>query len=261
MQTGVYTITNKITNQIYVGSTGKSFKERWWKHKNQFKLGNHYNPYLRYAVAFYGIDNFEFEVLEECEPSHCVFMEQYWMNLLCSYDLNFGYNFKTNVTSNLGAKHSEETKRKISLGNKGKISPMRGKKLSEETKAKMSKSQSGRKMKEEFCIKNGLRKKGNKYWLGKKHSEATKKRLSQYRTGKQSPMKGVKFSEERINQMITNPIRKKTILQFNKEGVFIKEWPSIRGAARILNLQHSNIASCAKGIAKSCGGFIWKFYS
>lgn len=52
---------------------------------------------------------------------------------------------------------------------------------------------------------------------------------------------------------------KKTILQFNKSGTFIKEWQSLKEAGEALNISSSNITNCAKGREKSAGGFIWKY--
>ena len=47
------------------------------------------------------------------------------------------------------------------------------------------------------------------------------------------------------------------ILQFSKDGTFIKEWPSMREARRQLGIQ--NICNCLKGRIKSSGGFIWRY--
>lgn len=49
------------------------------------------------------------------------------------------------------------------------------------------------------------------------------------------------------------------ILQFSKDGTFIKEWPSSREAQRQLGIGYSNICACCKGKLKSVGGFIWRY--
>ena len=51
----------------------------------------------------------------------------------------------------------------------------------------------------------------------------------------------------------------KTVLQFDKNGNFIKEWISIREAARITNMSAGNIVRCCKEKSEFCGGFIWKY--
>ena len=47
------------------------------------------------------------------------------------------------------------------------------------------------------------------------------------------------------------------ILQFAKDGTFVKEWPSLREAGRQLGIQ--NICACLKGHRKSAGGFVWRY--
>lgn len=49
------------------------------------------------------------------------------------------------------------------------------------------------------------------------------------------------------------------VLQYNKEGVFIKEWKSASEAARELNINRSGISNCCNGKSKSSSGFIWKY--
>ena len=71
----------------------------------------------------------------------------------------------------------------------------------------------------------------------------------------------------RINP-ITNKIRcikrgsenalAKPILQYTKDGTFIKEWGSTTEAFNALNISRSAIANCLAGLSKTAGGFIWK---
>lgn len=49
------------------------------------------------------------------------------------------------------------------------------------------------------------------------------------------------------------------ILQFAKDGTFIKEWPSLSDAERQLGILHSSICMCLKGRNKSAGGFVWRY--
>jgi hypothetical protein len=54
---------------------------------------------------------------------------------------------------------------------------------------------------------------------------------------------------------------RKVILQFNLDGIFIKEWKSITQAARYYNIYISAISNCATGrkYSKSAGGYIWRY--
>ena len=59
----IYQITNKITNDVYVGKTSRNFKKRISAHKSIAKRGK--GSFLHKAIRKYGIENFSFQVLEE----------------------------------------------------------------------------------------------------------------------------------------------------------------------------------------------------
>lgn len=50
---------------------------------------------------------------------------------------------------------------------------------------------------------------------------------------------------------------KKAVLQFNKDGVLVKEWESGTLAYKQTNICH--ISDCCNGNRKSAGGYIWKY--
>ena len=51
----------------------------------------------------------------------------------------------------------------------------------------------------------------------------------------------------------------KTIVQYDLNGRYIKEWSSAAEANKILNIDSSSILKVCKGKLNSCGGFIWSF--
>ena len=52
----------------------------------------------------------------------------------------------------------------------------------------------------------------------------------------------------------------KHILQYTKEGEFIKEWTSTSEASRVLGICRSTITCCCQGVrCKSAGGFVWRY--
>ena len=51
----------------------------------------------------------------------------------------------------------------------------------------------------------------------------------------------------------------KPVLQFTKDGEFVKEWKSARDVKITLNYSQGNISSCCTGKLKSAYNFIWKF--
>lgn len=65
---GVYSITNTITNQKYIGSVPKAtFKKRFKQHFNCLKNGTHENTHLQRSYDKYGSQNFVFEILHVLE--------------------------------------------------------------------------------------------------------------------------------------------------------------------------------------------------
>lgn len=49
------------------------------------------------------------------------------------------------------------------------------------------------------------------------------------------------------------------ILQFSKDGTFIKEWSSLNEADRQLGIPQSSITACLRYGRKHAGGFVWKY--
>lgn len=52
----------------------------------------------------------------------------------------------------------------------------------------------------------------------------------------------------------------KPILQFTKEGKFVKKWDGIREVERELGFSHSHISKCCKGKLKTAYGFKWCYH-
>ena len=65
--TGIYKIENLITKKVYIGQS-KCIEKRWQNHKTDaFNSVSHsYNNPLYRSIRKYGLNNFSFEVLEEC---------------------------------------------------------------------------------------------------------------------------------------------------------------------------------------------------
>ena len=65
---------------------------------------------------------------------------------------------------------------------------------------------------------------------------------------------------ERISKSLTNrKDQSKAVLQYNKNGNFINEYPSVREAERKTGIINGNICSVCKGKLKSAGGYIWRY--
>ena len=94
MKTGIYTITNTITNHIYVGAASDILK-RLNQHLLGLRRNNHDNDYLQNSFNKYKEESFIFETLEECNKKYLYSQEHYWCNMLNTHNKSFGFNFTT----------------------------------------------------------------------------------------------------------------------------------------------------------------------
>lgn len=140
-KTGVYKITNKITKELYIGSTssGKGFEYRWKAR---------YNKFFERAKKKYGKQNFLYEVVCFCYPEECLKYEQYYLDHYQPFPwTGKGYNICEKAGNTKGRICRKETRDKISKalsGEKhlyfGKSSPAKGHKFSQESIKKLKKA-------------------------------------------------------------------------------------------------------------------------
>ena len=149
----------------YVGVTTQSNPEYRWREGKGYKR----NTYFYRAIKKYGWDNIEHEYFKT-ESKELMF---YWEKILIYYhntiDRKFGYNKTGGGEGPNGLKHTEETKKKISLSHIGKKMPER----STEVRKHYAEAQ-----------------------IGKKHTEETKKKIAESLKGRPCPTKGKNLSEE-----------------------------------------------------------------
>lgn len=97
---GIYKITNLINNKCYIGQS-VNIKERWKNHRTASHNPNDegYDYPLYRAIRKYGLENFSFEVLEECKTEELNNKEKYYIDFYNSY--KDGYNQTPGGQSNL----------------------------------------------------------------------------------------------------------------------------------------------------------------
>lgn len=72
---GVYLIKNKLTEESYIGQS-RNIENRFNNHKQNFKK----KKYALYSdMRFYGLDAFDFSVIETCSISELDEREMYWI--------------------------------------------------------------------------------------------------------------------------------------------------------------------------------------
>jgi len=147
MNSGIYKITNKITNDFYIGST-IDFNNRFRQHKQSMIRMDHGNPILQNVYNKYGIEKLSFEIIEIVNKDNLLIREQHYID-----KLNPKYNNCKTAGNMLGRLMSKETKKKMSKAKKGKPSWNKGKHLTKEHKDRLSKAHQGKNLLEQAKIK------------------------------------------------------------------------------------------------------------
>ena len=187
--------------------------------------------------------------------------------------LNRNYHIPSDGFHNNGRIMSEDTKGKIREARKHQI-------ITDATKEKIRLYWTGRKHTLTTIKKMSDIKQGNSNpFFGKTHTPEWKQHMSliQKQIGNKPPdrtgttatnetkCKMSKTWLDKLNSPDGDAIRKnisdknsKVILQYDKDGAFIKEWKSLSHASTELNISVSNISSCSNGKLKTAGGYCWK---
>ena len=99
---GIYKITNQINEHSYIGLS-THIEDRWRYHKTPYNWEREKDKSLYKAINKYGIDNFNFEILEECSIEELSEKEKYYIK---KYDTFYnGYNMTAGGENNQGESH------------------------------------------------------------------------------------------------------------------------------------------------------------
>ena len=227
------------SHKVYIGITSQNPIKRW-----NNGLGYNKQIYFYRAILKYGWDNIKHEIIVSGisgEEAKC--LERYYIEKYQANNPDFGYNLTKGGEGTLGFYHSQESRNSMSIKHSGRKIPRdvveriasknRGKRMTEEAKKKMSKAKLNQSLETKQKISNAKK--------GKSHSKAHCLNISKALKGR------------------SNVWNNKAVLQFSKQGVFIKEWNTISEASKILSISQGNIIACCKGRLKSAGNFIWKY--
>ena len=78
---GIYKITNKINNKIYIGQS-TNIQQRWKAHKTRpfNEKSNQYDMSFYRAIRKYGLENFSFQVIEQCSKEQLDEKEKFYIH-------------------------------------------------------------------------------------------------------------------------------------------------------------------------------------
>jgi group I intron endonuclease len=91
---GIYKIQNSINGKIYIGQSVDIYY-RFRNHKSESfnPKSNAYDTAIHRAIRKYGVENFSFDIIEECSQDELREREIYWINYYGSF--GDGYNLTT----------------------------------------------------------------------------------------------------------------------------------------------------------------------
>lgn len=210
MTVGVYILTNKINDKVYIGQS-------WNIEKRLDVHSRASHQVISRAINRYGWENFDIQIVPTFGD-----VDQNELNLLECYHIDFnnslfpnGYNMKEGgnngklnektkqkiAESKTGIPRSQETKQKISKAlkgkpahNKGKPGPNKGIPRSQETKQKLRDAHLGKKFSEEHRRNLSIAKKGKKC-----HTLESRQKLALARKGKPGHNKNKRWRVNPIN--------------------------------------------------------------
>lgn len=223
----IYKARNLINGKEYVGKTVKGFESRKEKHLSSLNTDKKKHYPLYNDMRKYGIENFEWEVLEVCTTEKELDLkEKYWIEKLGTFYPN-GYNLTKGGKGQCGFKHSEQSKLKISKNSYwlGKEGINKNKKFSDEHRRRLSEAHKGKPTKIVY-------------------DERIRTILKEQKLGSKNPMYGK-----------AAPNRKKVI---NLDTLEI--FDCFFDIQRQTNIKWTNVSKVCKGQRKTAGGFRWMYY-
>lgn len=111
---GIYKITSPA-KKIYIGqSTNIEYRWKGYKKLNCSKQQKLYNSFKKY-----GVEKHKFEIIQLCKKEQLNELEKYYVDLFQTFNNKYGLNLRDG--GGAFGNHSEKTKIKIGLANKGRI--------------------------------------------------------------------------------------------------------------------------------------------
>lgn len=225
-KTGIYIITNRINGKQYIGKS-KDINRRFAEHKSVKHKGV---ALLKADIKEYGLDNFSFEILEECAAEKLNEREVFYIaKLKPEYNTASGGDGRRSPLS-------EETKARLRECGRRQWEAMTEEEKQERIKNNLRGPNKG------HTVSAETREKLRNANLGKKQDEDT---ISKRR---ETCLKNGFYQRKREQQ--SKPIR------CIETGVIYK---SIKEAQTLLGL--SNISKHLKGEYKQCGGLHFEYCS
>lgn len=264
----IYKITNKMNGKVYIGQTTKTLELRWKQHCNAKSCCTHLkNAIQKYGAENFTVEQIDIACTQsELNSKECFWIKHYNSVAPNGYNLTTGGEHPTitDVTREklskahkgkkphafdevfrkklsefaktrigeknpmYGRKHSDETKKRMSEVNVGRVSPNKGKILSDKIKLKISQSLQGK-----YTSEN------SPSW-GKPKTEEHRRKLSLANMNKRLGIDNHKS---------------KSVLCIETGEIFA----SMREVERVKGFSSRHISDVCRGVRKTCHGYHWEY--
>ena len=84
----IYKYTNKTNKKVYIGQS-INIRKRKWEHEH----GLNSQQYIDKSIRKYGINNFDFQIIEYCDVNKADERERYWIKYYNSYENGYNQHF------------------------------------------------------------------------------------------------------------------------------------------------------------------------
>jgi hypothetical protein len=231
----VYCHTCLETGKSYVGLTKKSIERRWLEHVyiafNRVPSRDHRRFCFQDAIKKHGVGAWRHETLQEGIET---------LDEACEAEVSWISKLNTVVPHGYNQTHG------------GKVT-----RLSDEAKERHRLATSLALQREDVKARHiaGVRAGHNTPEYLAKNTET--QRIAQSRPEVAEKKRSV-MKERCSNEGWQSPVSKR-VKQYARDGVFLAEHESATVAARASNVNYTNLCETARGLRKSCGGFVWRY--
>lgn len=217
---GIYCIKNRLNQKCYIGQAVDIY-ERWKRHKKLYDMCA-----IHRAIQKYGINNFDFSIIELCPCELLDEKEIYWINYYNSYQN--GYN----ETSGGHRPTHTICDRPIEM----------------------------------YDLEGNYVKDFSSMASAARELNCSISLINAVIHLRRPTAKGYQFKAKNDDTIQIKPFIKKksgpvgkAVIQYDLNNNIINEYISISEAARQTGLHSQNISGVCRGIKHTCGGYKWKY--